>query len=86
MKETTFAHPVVAGGISRSFVPLVVDGTVPTPLVNELRVSAYPATFIISPQAVILARIDGYVDPATLAGRLNLGWPGVGVASAARAP
>jgi hypothetical protein len=80
MKDRTFSHATVAEAINRGYVPLVLDGGVPTPLLRELRVSMYPATFVISPQAVILARIDGFVPPEALASRLQLGRPGVGVA------
>jgi thioredoxin-related protein len=63
MKQGTFARPDMAETINRAFVPLAVDGGSDAPLVKELNVKYYPATFIISPQAVILARIDGYVSP-----------------------
>ncbi len=53
--------------INRSFVPLLVDGRDRSPLVRELKVQYYPCTFIISPQAVILARFDGYVSPEQFA-------------------
>lgn len=80
MKDRTFRHATVAEAINRGYVPLVLDGGVPTPLLRELRVSMYPATFVISPQAVILARIDGFVPPEALASRLQMARPGVGVA------
>jgi protein disulfide-isomerase len=70
MKQGTFARADMAEAINRSFVPLTLDGSVDTPLVKELNVKYYPVTFIISPQAVILARIDGYVSPEQLAARL----------------
>lgn len=80
MKDRTFSHATVAEAINRGYVPLVLDGGVPSPLLRELKVSMYPATFVISPQAVILARIDGFVPPEALASRLQMGRPGVGVA------
>lgn len=80
MKDRTFSHATVAEAINRGYIPLVLDGGVPTPLLRELKVSMYPATFVISPQAVILARIDGFVPPEALASRLQMARPGVGVA------
>lgn len=71
MKQGTFARPDMAETINRAFVPLAVDGGSDAPLVKELNVKYYPATFIISPKAVILARIDGYVSPEQLAARLT---------------
>jgi protein disulfide-isomerase len=86
MKDLTYAHPAVAGAINRSFVPLLLDAAAASPLLSQLRVSVYPSTFVISAQAVILDRIDGYVPPAILAGRLNLLRSAVGVAAAAKGP
>lgn len=70
MKQGTFARPDMAEVINRAFVPLAVDGGSDAPLVKELNVKYYPATFIISPKAVILARIDGYVSPEQFAAKL----------------
>ncbi len=86
MKDFTYGNPTVAGAINRSFVPLVLDAGAPSPLLKELRVSVYPSTIVISPQAVIIARIDGYVPPETLAGRLNTLRPTLGVAKATAGP
>jgi hypothetical protein len=70
MKQSTYvAQPVVAS-LNADFVPLLLDGGRDSPLLRDLRVSAFPSTFVISPQAVILDRIDGYVSPETLATRL----------------
>ena len=69
MKDRTYGNVAVAGAINRSFVPLVLDGGTTSPLLKELHVSVYPSTFVISPQAVILARIDGYVPPEAMAQR-----------------
>ncbi len=71
MKQGTYARADVAEMINRSFVPLVVDGRTDSPLVKELRVNYYPSTFIISSQAVILARFDGYVSAEDLSRRLT---------------
>jgi thioredoxin-related protein len=70
MKDRTYANLAVAGAINQSFVPLVLDGGGQTALLKELNVTSYPSTFVISPQAVIVARIDGYVAPDVFATRL----------------
>jgi thioredoxin-related protein len=70
MKDRTYNNLAVAGAINQSFVPLVIDGGGQSPLLKDLNVTAYPSTFVISPQAVIVERIDGYVPPEVLRTRL----------------
>ena len=70
MKQATYSNPAVAATINRSFVPLVLDGETPSPLLKDLAVKAFPATFIISRDAIILDRMDGYVAPDKLMARL----------------
>lgn len=70
MKDGTYASPAVARSVQAAFVPLMLDGADQTPLLRELNVRGYPSTFIISAQAVVLDRIDGYVTPEVLANRL----------------
>lgn len=86
MKEKTYSHALVAGTINSSYVPLVLDGRGSSQLLKELRVAAYPCTFVISPQAVILDRIDGYVTPEAFANRLSTARPAVGIAKASKGP
>jgi len=71
MKDGTYASPVVARSVQAAYVPLMLDGADQTPLLRELNVRGYPSTFVISPQAVVLDRIDGYVSPEVLANRLK---------------
>jgi len=70
MKKGTLADGKIAARIDGGFVPLVIDGAQDCPLLKELNVKAYPATFVVSPDAVILDRIDGYVTADVLAKRL----------------
>jgi Thioredoxin-like len=70
MKNATWSNATVAATINRSFVPLVLDGEAPSPLLGDLAVKAFPATFIISRDAVILDRMDGFVAPDKLMARL----------------
>jgi len=83
MKDRTYGNAAVAGAINRSFVPLVLDGGTRSPLLKELHVNVYPSTFVISPQAIVLARVDGYVPPEAMAQRLNSLGPKWGVANRA---
>jgi hypothetical protein len=86
MKDRTYGNPAVAGTINRSYVPLVLDGGSNSPLLKELNVTAYPCTFVVSPQAVVLDRIVGYVAPEALSGRLNSLRPVMPVAKVAKVP
>lgn len=70
MKTMTFVDRRVTGLINDRFVAVTLDGAQPTPLLNELKVHAVPATFVISPEAKILARFDGYLAPEALVARL----------------
>lgn len=71
MKAGTLVSPLVVASLKAAFVPLVLDGRQSSPLLKELNVKGYPSTFVISPQAVVLDRIDGYVTPEVLANRLK---------------
>jgi protein disulfide-isomerase len=87
MRDRTYSDLAVAGTIRTSFVPLVLDGGGNTRLLKDLRVTAFPSTFVISPQAVILDRIDGYLAPDAFTKRLNsLRPPYVPVAKVAKDP
>ena len=70
MKVNTFADPKVAARISQQFVALVIHADQPSALLKDLAVKAYPTTFVISPEAVILERIDGFMPPEKLAAKL----------------
>lgn len=71
MKVSTYADRSIAATLNRRFVAVAIDGTRPSPLLKDLAVAAYPVTFVISPDAVILERIDGYVTPQQMAARLE---------------
>ncbi len=71
MNKLTYGNSAVAGAINQSFVALVIDGAGDSALLRDLKVTAFPTTFVISPQAVIVDRIEGYVRPEVLASRLG---------------
>jgi thioredoxin-related protein len=70
MEKQTYVDRAVTTAIQSDFVPLSLNGAKSSPLIKDLAVKSYPATFVISPQAVVLDRIDGYVPPEQLARRL----------------
>ena len=70
MKIGTYTDRAVAATINDRFIALTIDAARPSPLLKDLAVNAYPATFVISPEAVILQRIDGFVTPEQMSARL----------------
>ena len=70
MKVNTYADPTVAARINERFVALVIHADQPSVLLKDLAVKAYPTTFVISPEAVILERIDGFMTPDKLSAKL----------------
>jgi protein disulfide-isomerase len=70
MKQSTLVDPAIAANVNRSCVALVLDAKDNSPLLKELAVKSYPMTFLISPQAVVLARIEGYVPAQALRTKL----------------
>ena len=71
MKRGTWSDARIARAIRQGYVPLALDGTHSSALLKELNVAAYPTTFVISPKAIVLERINGYVAPEALAARLT---------------
>jgi hypothetical protein len=71
MKTITFVDRQVTGLINDRYVAVTVDGGQPTPFLHDLQVHAVPATFIISPKAVILDRMEGFLSPQALASKLT---------------
>lgn len=85
MKKGTWNDQRIVAAINAGYVPLVLDGSEPSPLLKDLAVNAFPTTFVISSRAVVLERIDGYVKPEVLAARLAaLGQPAVGRVASSR--
>lgn len=88
MKGESYVDREVRSLVAQNFVPLALDGKDSSPLMAELGVRAFPATFVISPEAVVIDRMDGYLPPATLASRLSAAsrWQATGVKTAGAAP
>lgn len=60
MERETFTKPAVAGLVNQQFVPVLVDADKHKALVQHLKIRSLPAVLVVSPQMVILKRINGY--------------------------
>lgn len=60
MERETFTKPAVAGLVNQNFVPLLIDADKHQMLVQRLKIQGLPAVLVVSPQMVILKRIEGY--------------------------
>ena len=81
MQNTTFADPDVADLIDRGFVPAAVDAKDVAWLIKSQKVTSFPTTLVISADAQVLDRINGYVKAAELVPRLNKTAAGDGTAA-----
>ena len=66
MEKETFSNAAVADLVNTTFVPVLVDGDLNKELVRNLKVDAYPAVLLVSPEMVILERLRGYKTPQQL--------------------
>jgi uncharacterized protein YyaL (SSP411 family) len=71
MKSETLVDSAVAAQINADFVPLAIDPKTDPELIKELKITAFPTTLIISPDAVTLDRIKGYLPPREFQKRLT---------------
>lgn len=72
MERGTFRHAGVVRHMNQSFVALKVDADEQPMLVQRLRVSAFPSLLVVTPQRRLLAKQQGYLDPAELNQFLSL--------------
>jgi uncharacterized protein YyaL (SSP411 family) len=75
MKQKTFRDPDVAECIGQGFVPVAVDAARIEELVKHLGLAAYPTTLIISPQAQVIDRMQGFLPAERLLPRLERAAP-----------
>jgi len=71
MKRNTLSNPEIARQVNQSFVPVAIEANRAGRLVKDLGVRAFPTMLVISPEAVVVARIQGYVAPRELMRRLD---------------
>ena len=60
MERETFTRPAVAATVNQSFVPVLVDSDKHKDLVKHLQIKRLPSLLVVSPEMVILKRINGY--------------------------
>ncbi|MCH8829844.1 MAG: thioredoxin family protein, partial [Planctomycetes bacterium] len=60
MKQTTFRDKSVCRQINGCFVPVTIDADKHQELMKAVHVEYLPTTIVISPQLVVLKRIQGY--------------------------
>ncbi|MEX0701499.1 MAG: thioredoxin family protein [Planctomycetales bacterium] len=76
MDAQTLADPEVVRGVNASFVPVRLDHDREPRVARVLEVRSLPCTVVLSPEADLLARIEGFVDAepyvAALAGARQL--------------
>jgi len=70
MKQSTYLDAHIVERVDEGFIPVVVDSAVEEKFVHDLKVSAFPTTVLISPDAKILDRIKGFVEPEKFDARL----------------
>lgn len=70
MERRSYSDRGVASTIRQSYVASKISAEQQPGLVRKLGLRLYPTTVIISPDAQVLATIDGYVEPSVLQQRL----------------
>lgn len=70
MERTSYTDRGVASTIRQSYVASKIQAEQQPGLVKKLGLKLYPTTVIISPDAKVIATIDGYVEPSVLQQRL----------------
>lgn len=66
MERETFTRPAVASVVNQQFVPVLVDADKHKQLVKHLKIRSLPSILVVSPQMVILKRIEGYQTESKL--------------------
>lgn len=66
MEKETWSDPQVAKMVEAGFVPLKLHADTHPDEIASLRIRAFPATVLVSPQGKPLAGRIGFVDPAKL--------------------
>lgn len=71
MLAQTFANDQVAAELNAHFVTVIVDANAEVQLARQLNVSVYPTTVIISSQAAVLHRLQGFANTKQLQDKLT---------------
>lgn len=70
LEAETFRDPEIVRLLNRKFIPLKIDAHRQVALTEALRVGSFPTLVLAAPDGKILARIEGFQEPAALKGRL----------------
>lgn len=71
MHDVSFSNHKIIHELRSSFVPAKLNLASDSELAQELKVSIYPTTVIISPQGKILDYARGYLNPNELSKRMS---------------
>jgi thioredoxin-related protein len=71
MESQTLARAEVAGYINENFIPVHLDADKEQRVSKILEIESLPCSVVLSPNADLLGRIDGYVAPDTYHRRLQ---------------
>jgi len=71
MKTTTLVDAQVTDQVMSDFVPVAIDPQSDAELIKELNIKSFPTTLIVSPDALMLDQIKGYLPPVEFQKRLN---------------
>ena len=71
MQSNTLSSPTVARRVQDSYVPVMVNADDSAAIAAQLKVSGVPTTLLVLPDGRIADRVEGYVSPAKLQGRLE---------------
>lgn len=75
LEKTAWADPAVTQLIHDRYIPLKIDGMRQPRLVQALEIDGFPAVIVLSPDGVILGRVDGYVGAREMLSRLKTAMP-----------
>jgi thioredoxin-like negative regulator of GroEL len=64
LERESFVHPQVVGHARDHFVPVKVDAEKREDLIDRFRLSGIPATVLLNPAGAVVARHEGYLNPA----------------------
>jgi thioredoxin-related protein/YHS domain-containing protein len=65
LEREAFVHPLVVGHARNDFVPVKLQSEAHEDLVDRFGLTGIPATIVLNPAGQVVARHEGYVDPAT---------------------
>ncbi|MEM7810168.1 MAG: thioredoxin family protein [Planctomycetota bacterium] len=63
LENETLVDPTMAGYIGANFVPVHLDFDQNKPIAKVLEIQSIPSTVILSPEADLLGRVDGFQVP-----------------------